>query len=151
MRLLGTRDQMHRRGILWLCVRSNCSASWSRNACYSNVCRRCLNGLPHLPAPVTAWGYLAHGATGNLRETSNYWGKTRMEQPRPPAGGSQRAPWQLEAPTWGLPSSSAFSDDAALAQRLAELDEVILPAPAHPPDPGPDVAPARTYISFCHR
>ena len=49
-------------------------------------------------------------------------------------------------PTWDLGSSSAFSDDAALAQGLAELDEVILPAPAHPPDPGPDVVPARADL-----
>ena len=44
-----------------------------------------------------------------------------------------------------------FSGDAALAQRLAELDEVVLPGPAHPPDPGPDVAPARTDKTDCHR
>ncbi len=50
------------------------------------------------------------------------------------------------APTWGLGSSSAFSDGAALAQGLAELGEVILPAPAHPPNPGPDVVPARADL-----
>ena len=42
----------------------------------------------------------------------------------------------------------AVPGDAALAHRLAELDEVVLSGPAHPPDPGPDVAPARTDVSF---
>ena len=38
----------------------------------------------------------------------------------------------------------AGSGDAALAQRLAELGEVVRPGPAHAPDPGPDVGPAKT-------
>ena len=42
----------------------------------------------------------------------------------------------------------AFSADAALAHRLAELDEVVLSGPAHPPDPGPDVRPERADVSF---
>ena len=53
--------------------------------------------------------------------------------------GSRKQWWGL---TWDR-NSSAYSHGAALAQGLAELDKVIRPAPAHPPDPGPDVLPAR--------
>ena len=59
--------------------------------------------------------------------------------------------WAGKGPYLGLgasPSHRAFSADAALAHRLAELDEVVLSGPAHPPDPGPDVRPARADVSF---
>ena len=66
--------------------------------------------------------------------------------PRPPAGQKAQCahrPWRP------LPGASTphrvLSADAALAHRLAELDEVVLSGPAHPPDPGPDVAPAKCY------
>ena len=69
--------------------------------------------------------------------------------PRPPAGQKAQCahrPWRP------LPGAStphrALSADAALAHRLAELDEVVLSGPAHPPDPGPDVRPARADVSF---
>ena len=97
---------------------------------------------PHTPSLYSGVSHVSQGGTeGNTCETEWSLGVQRtvdntgaMEDPTPYLGISD--------------THRAASGDAALAQRLAELGEVVRPDPAHAPDPGPDVAPARTDVSF---
>ena len=95
--------------------------------------------------------YMSHGDDNRKKKRidAKESGGHARGMPRPPAGQIPQCahrPWR--ALPVASPSHRAFSADAALAHRLAELDDVVLSGPAHPPDPGPDVLPARTDVSF---